>query len=421
MHQKFSYLQSIKIIVLALLIAVGTGYLSADWTAPISTPPKCIAGDPGCDAPINVGYGGQIKKGSLEITGLLDATTSAVNGLIVANGFVGIGTRTPSQKLDVSGKIALNGTVIAYQPTAMPGTLILGNGGNNLLHTSVNDGYYNTFVGLSSGNANTTGYNNTANGFQSLFSNTTGYYNTVNGAIALYSNTTGSNNTANGLGALYNNTTGSNNTANGFQSLYSNTTGSYNIANGYIALISNTTGDNNTANGSGALQSNTRGYNNTANGYAALVSNLTGNSNTAIGYAAGKFIADGKTGNQTSNSSIYLGYDTRAKTDGGANEIVIGASAIGNGSYSVTLGSTTITKTILQGNIGIGTTTPSQKLEVNGNINIEGATNGIIMHDTVTTACYLVQIRNGAFAMTSHACKYPSPAPSPSPSPSPSP
>ncbi len=56
-------------------------------------------------------------------------------------------------------------------------------------------------------------------------------------------------------------------------------------------------------------------------------------------------------------------------------------------------------------NLGIGTTTPSQKLDVNGSVNIEGSANGVIMHDTATASCYLVQVTNGALALTSHACQ----------------
>ena len=124
----------------------------------------------------------------------------------------------------------------------------------------------------------------------------------------------------------------------------------------------------------------------------------------ANGVQAGLYIADGVTANQTSNNSVYEGYNAMAQASGDTNEIVIGASAIGNGSNTVTLGNTSIVKTILQGNVGIGTTTPSQSLDVNGNVNIENA-NGILLKDTVTGTCALVQLTSGVLVPTAHACK----------------
>lgn len=55
--------------------------------------------------------------------------------------------------------------------------------------------------------------------------------------------------------------------------------------------------------------------------------------------------------------------------------------------------------------VGIATTTPSQKLDVNGSINIEGSSNGIIMHDTATASCYILQATNGVLGLTAHACQ----------------
>ena len=99
---------------------------------------------------------------------------------------------------------------------------------------------------------------------------------------------------------------------------------------------------------------------NTFMGTNAGSSNTTGYYNTFIGTNAGYYLADGSTGNQTSANSVFVGFDTKAAAVGGTNEIVIGYSAIGNGSNSVTLGNTSITKTILRGNveipIGIATT-----------------------------------------------------------------
>ena len=150
----------------------------------------------------------------------------------------------PAERLDVSGKIALDGTQVAYRPTAFTGTLILGDGGGSL-DTGAD---YNTFVGIGAGQNNTTGSYNTANGYQA------GRYFT----------------------------------------------------------------------GSSAL---TR-----------------------------------------PNSSIFLGYNTMALADSGTNEIVIGYNAVGVGSNSVVLGNDSIATTVLKGNVGIGTTNPTKKLDVNGDI-----------------------------------------------------
>ena len=128
-----------------------------------------------------------------------------------------------------------------------------------------------------------------------------------------------------------------------------------NIALGLNALRYNTTGVYNSAMGMNALLSNTTGYSNSAVGVNALYSNTTGSNNSAVGMNAGRYDSNGGA-NQTSNNSVYLGYDARALADGDTNEIVIGASAVGNGSNSVTLGNDSITKTILKGNIGIRTT-----------------------------------------------------------------
>jgi hypothetical protein len=132
------------------------------------------------------------------------------------------------------------------------------------------------------------------------------------------------------------------------------------------SLFSNTTGNYNTANGFQALYSNTTGNNNTANGYNSLYSNTTGNNNTALGYYSARYIADGTTGRTTGNNGLYLGYNTKASADGTDNEIVIGYNATGNGSNSVTLGNDNILKTILKGNVGIGTSSPTTKLHVIG-------------------------------------------------------
>ncbi|NQW26163.1 MAG: tail fiber domain-containing protein [Cryomorphaceae bacterium] len=212
------------------------------------------------------------------------------NSIIYDDGTnVGIGTTTPTEKLDVVGKIALN------------------DGGNSV------------FIGEGAGlNDDGTDNRNVGVGYQALYLNTTGSYNTANGRQALYLNTTGSNNTANGYQALYYNTTGSNNAANGYAALFSNTTGGNNAANGMYALYSNTTGNYNTANGRQALYSNTTGSSNVANGMYALLNNTTGSGNIVIG--------------SLNNAGTYLpAYDITTEN----NRISMGSTSVTNADIQV--------------------------------------------------------------------------------------
>ena len=138
---------------------------------------------------------------------------------------------------------------------------------------------------------------------------------------------------------------------------------SYNTGVGYNSLSAITTGHYNTAFGESALVSNTAGPQNTAIGMRALMYNTTGANNTALGRDAGRYIANGSTSNTVSGNSLYLGYDARALVDGDTNEIVIGASTIGSGSNTVTLGNTNIVTTLLRGDVGIGIV-PDAKLRL---------------------------------------------------------
>ena len=163
------------------------------------------------------------------------------------------------------------------------------------------------------------------------------------------SNTTGYNNSAQGVSALQSNTTGIYNSAQGVSALYNNTTGSGNSAQGANALQSNTTGYNNSAQGVNALYNNTTGIYNSAQGVSALYNNTTGSYNSAQGISAGRYIADGTTGRTTGNNGTYLGYNTKSSANGTDNETVIGYNAIGNGSNTVTIGSTAVTATYING------------------------------------------------------------------------
>ena len=240
--------------------------------------------------------------------------------------------------------------------------------------TVLSAGNKNTMIGQNSGVSNTIGFGNTFTGINTGNFNTEGYRNTANGAWSLYSNTTGILNTATGAFSLYSNTTSSRNTGQGYWSLYSNTTGSWNTAIGSESLSLNTTGNYNTATGLNSLYANTTGNWNMAYGSSALYSNTTGSSNTAIGNVAGANIADGTTGLTTGSNNTFIGSNTKALADGDTNETVIGYDATGIGSNSVVLGNDSVLTTVLKGNVGIGTTSPAEALEVNGGVRLNTAT-----------------------------------------------
>jgi hypothetical protein len=325
-----------------------------------------------------------LNAGSRNTTGVRN-TANGVNALLnnttggnnTANGFQALVSNTTGTSNTANGFQALVSNTTGTSNTA--------NGGSALQNNTT--GVNNTANGVQALQNNTTGANNTANGVLALQSNTTGTNNTANGFQALQSNTTGGSNTANGYQALFSNTTGTSNTANGIQALRNNTTGVNNTANGVQALQNNTTGNNNTANGVGALFSNTTGNNNTANGVNALSNNTTGSFNTANGISAGRFIANGTTANTITNNSVFIGADTKALADNQTNQIVIGHNATGLGSNTAVLGNDSIVTTALKGNVGIGTTAPSARLQVKGS----GATS--------STTALLVENANASGSM----------------------
>ncbi len=247
-----------------------------------------------------------------------------------------VGTTTDNgYKLDVNGNFnfssdgMINGMKIGKGLGDLSSNSVFGiNSGRN-----ISTGNYNTFIGSYTGGLVTTGGFNTLVGSDAGYVLSTGAENTIVGARAGYSLTTGGNNTL--LGSFAGNviSTGSNNT--------------------YLGHYA----------GSGSL---TAVYN-TGIGAEALKGLTSGNNNTGIGHRAGRFYGStGTNSNTTSSNSVYLGYETRASADNNTNETVIGYAATGNGSNSVTIGNNSVTKTVLQGSVGIGTASPTAKFHVNG-------------------------------------------------------
>jgi hypothetical protein len=160
------------------------------------------------------------------------------------------------------------------------------------------------------------------------------------------------------------------NTSFGDEALKNNTSGSNNSSFGYKSLINNTTGLGNVAIGSGSLFFTISNSNNTAIGVSAGRSSLVSSTNDPI-------------------NSVFLGYGTRSLDTGQTNQIVIGYNAIGAGSNTATLGNTSITKTILRGEVLGGSFkkeggTSSQYLMADGSVSTGASGEAVITPGTTS-------------------------------------
>ncbi len=105
--------KTISLIFGILVICFAIVFYAFGWAEPQQAPPGCTSGQPGCDAPINVGATGQVKEGALGVYGVFRAVGGAdpaiEPGLVVNNGNVGIGTTEPQAKLHVAGTAGTDG------------------------------------------------------------------------------------------------------------------------------------------------------------------------------------------------------------------------------------------------------------------------------------------------------------------------
>jgi hypothetical protein len=298
----------------------------------------------------NASFGGTVNAGSgFNIGGSAFAFGSSGMG----NAFLGFaGNTTTTGGLNTAiGRYALNSNSSGTDNVAT---------GYNALYNNTT-GNYNTATGGTTLSSNTSGNFNTADGFEALLANTEGQLNSAVGAYALYSNLDGSRNSAFGFNSLYSNTTGAYNTAVGSLALHSNTGGTDDTGIGYQALSSNTTGQNNTADGYDALYNNTIGHFNTASGAFALNNNSSGQFNTAVGYQS-------LTTNTIGSYNTALGNQADVSSSDLSNATAIGAYAKATTKNTMILGC--ISPSCPEGgqtpSVGIGTSSPSSLLSVNG-------------------------------------------------------
>ncbi|MFC1683435.1 hypothetical protein ACFL0G_04440 [Candidatus Zixiibacteriota bacterium] len=287
-----------------------------------------------------VGIGTSSPLTELDVTGSVNATTyygdgSNLTGIsgttdndwtISGNdiyssvsGNVGIGTSSPSARLDVSGEV---NTDSVYQ---IDGNTVLSTEGWKNVSTGIDAGVNNTgdgctFVGYRAGQKNQSNFN-TFIGSEAGDSNTAGYSNTFIGASAGQKNTEADLNTFIGVGAGYENTTGIENT-----------------------FVGHWTGQQ-----SGA-----------------------GDHNTFVGASAGYY-------SSTASSNVYIGWQAGYSNHSGLDNVFIGSSAGSNeqGSNKLIIANDADTSSVLiygdfsSGNVGLGTMAPAERLhlhEPSGNL-----------------------------------------------------
>ena len=312
------------------------------------------------------------------------ATTS---GQILTNDGSGLLSWSPVSGGNISSSTIAANLGFVNGGNSFGGVTTIGTNDNNNLNFEVNNNSLltltpkgrllqtnslnNSFIGVNTGNETTTGTNNIGNGFTTLTSLTTGNKNLALGFESMVFNTTGSENVALGANALRQNSTGfaniaigtnallqSNsalNVAIGYQSMSGNISGANNTAAGYQALTQTTTGSSNAAFGDRALYQNTTGDFNAAMGYLALPQLTSGNQNVGIGMFAGTSLVTG-------SQNIAIGQGTVLKNNT-SNQLNIGNIIYGTG-----LGNYNFTSLNGPGLIGIGTSNPGNKLEIDATV-----------------------------------------------------
>jgi len=280
-------------------------------------------------------------------------------------GNFGIGTNSPSRKLDVSGAFKLldsNNSVLITGGTETTATNVVAVG----LRTLEYSGNRGVGLGVDAGRY-TTGLNNTLIGHgagygtsESTFGGTVAV-----GTYSLLDLTTGSGNTAVGYSAGKEISTGSYNTALGQYSLET-ATGSYNTGLGYQAghgaqsysvsvghqANHHHAGNNNVAVGYEALtgvDGNATAANTVAVGYRALAVLEGADGNSAFGHGA-------QEANTTGQSNTAVGTNALGDLTTAANNVAVGRQALGsaNTANNVGIGFHALKSVTSGNNIGIG-------------------------------------------------------------------
>nr|NQU93004.1 hypothetical protein [Bacteroidota bacterium] len=329
---------------------------------------------------------------------------------ITSDGKVGIGTENPAGILDIAGEYhfpSIDGSNGQVLQTDGNGTLswVTNSGGGIIGINDLTDGKTagnSVFLGAGAGaNDDSTNNKNVAVGFEALKTNISGEGNVANGYYALQFNSSGLNNTAIGTSTLRMNTSGDYNTATGYMAANRNTTGNGNTVVGYKANFNNKTGSNNTIIGCEAGEGFEFWGNQSGSvyiGYQAGRSSVQSNrlfiensdSNSPLIY--GEFDNDllcfnGNVGIHISEplSALHVYGDIRLEKTG--DDYLLGGETEGFGIYNAYHDRCDF---IIDewGNIGMGTTSPENKLDIRGNVTIRNRFTGAIVMELGTGLDY---------------------------------
>lgn len=315
--------------------------------------------NPGVTAAFNTALGSGAMMNTTSGSNNLAAGSESLLSNTTGAGNVAIGRFAMQNNTTGSTNIGIGFT--ALRGTGMTGSQNIGIGNNTMFNNTT--GSNDIAIGVEALRNNTTGNTNVAIGFRALFRNTSKSNTVAVGDSALFqlgsltgNATQGINNTAIGSKAMFSTSFGSNNTSLGHRALFTNPNGSSNTAIGHRALHT-AIGNNNVAVGDSAAISGTTADNNTVIGSSAFKNNTSGSNNTAIGKNAGN-------GNTTGSRNTYVGTNARPSSNGLTNATAIGDSAVVSASNSLVLGN--------NAKVGIGTSSPIEKLDIVGNTKISG-------------------------------------------------
>ena len=297
----------------------------------------------------NGGIGVDIDPASTGI--MIDATATGID-FVGSSPTVGIDVQATTTGVNITGATtSVNAdnqinTATRYNVDGVP-----------FLWDGPNDDNSNTFVGTT-GNTTNTGNTNTFVGNNAGLANTSGFSNVIVGANAGEDNTIGSDNTFLGRVAGRDNVDGTQNTFLGTNAGRQNITGDQNVSVGAYSGTNLNSGNRNAYMGYDAGRDNTGGSNNTLIGSRSGLQ-TTGSGNAFLGYEAGL-------NNTTGTNNAALGTNAGPTAGGFTNTTAVGANAQVGQSNALVLGQVGVV------DVGIGTSTPSARLDVVGSTELNG-------------------------------------------------